>query len=163
MAENFFGEYLKRCRKELDISLSDLHRLTGVSQPYLSQIESGKIPSRKTILKLANGMGKDVLEIATYETNMLSLAGYKTSPEPGEESFDEYMNTLNETPFIESSDSEVQRLELEIEKLQSIINLNKIIDDKAKIFLDDEELSPDEKTMLIFNLLSIRAVRESKK
>lgn len=37
-----FGEYLRRNRKDKRITLVELAKETGLSQPYLSQIENGK-------------------------------------------------------------------------------------------------------------------------
>jgi transcriptional regulator with XRE-family HTH domain len=50
------GEFLKARRKELGYTLSKLAELSGVSHPYLSQIENGKlqnIPSSEILIKLS--------------------------------------------------------------------------------------------------------------
>jgi transcriptional regulator with XRE-family HTH domain len=49
------GEYLKSERKKLRLTLRDVEDETGVSNPYLSQIENGKIknPSANILYKLS--------------------------------------------------------------------------------------------------------------
>jgi transcriptional regulator with XRE-family HTH domain len=54
-----FGEYLKGLRKNKGLTLTDLSKQSGVSQPYLSQVEGGKrgIPTPDTLRKLADPLG----------------------------------------------------------------------------------------------------------
>ena len=56
---NHFGEVLRQIRKEKKLSLRDVEKITGVSNAYLSQIESGKrnIPTIAVMLRLAKGYG----------------------------------------------------------------------------------------------------------
>ncbi|GAB6117098.1 hypothetical protein JCM16816_06950 [Thermoanaerobacter brockii subsp. lactiethylicus] len=55
---------LKNIRKEKKISQEQLARLTGISRPYLSEIENGKAnPSAKIILKIARVLGTEVEKI----------------------------------------------------------------------------------------------------
>jgi transcriptional regulator with XRE-family HTH domain len=52
---NMFGEYLKERRKNLKMTMSDVQAVAGISQPSMSVYEKGtKVPSRKTLLKLAD-------------------------------------------------------------------------------------------------------------
>lgn len=53
------GEYLKAQRKKQGLTLVELSKKSGVSQPYLSQIENGKggIPSPEILFKLTNPLG----------------------------------------------------------------------------------------------------------
>lgn len=54
-----FGEYLRKQRKSKGLTLVELSEKSGVSQPYLSQIENGKggIPSPEILFKLTNPLG----------------------------------------------------------------------------------------------------------
>lgn len=66
-----FGMYLKKARSERKLTLSELSKLSGLSQPYLSQIENGKrgIPSPENIRKLYIPLRKSFRE-------MMVLAGH---------------------------------------------------------------------------------------
>lgn len=51
------GENLKRIRSQMDLSLADVSKLTGVSKTMLSQIERGEsAPTIATMWKIANGL-----------------------------------------------------------------------------------------------------------
>lgn len=56
---NTFGSYFKNYREENNLTVRDLHRMTSVSQPYITQLECGKIPSKKIINKLSKGMAEN--------------------------------------------------------------------------------------------------------
>lgn len=69
--QNTFGEFLKNYRNERNLSTNDIHVKTGVSQPYLSQIENGKKPSIKILKKISEGL-------KVNENYLMQLAGYIT-------------------------------------------------------------------------------------
>ena len=51
------GEYIKQQRSSAKISLRQLSKLAGVSNPYLSQIERGvRKPSAEVLQQIANGL-----------------------------------------------------------------------------------------------------------
>lgn len=54
-----FGGYLREQRKKKGLTLVELSEKSGVSQPYLSQIENGKggIPSPEILFKLTSPLG----------------------------------------------------------------------------------------------------------
>ncbi|MER2060009.1 MAG: helix-turn-helix transcriptional regulator [Niallia sp.] len=59
------GDLIKKKRLENNISARELSRRSGVSQPYLSQLETGKNdnPSLNAIDKLSKGLGVTLLEL----------------------------------------------------------------------------------------------------
>ncbi|MNW41399.1 HTH-type transcriptional repressor RghR [compost metagenome] len=63
-----FGQFLKAIRKEKGITLNQLGHTTGLSQPYLSQIENGKkgIPSPEVLKKLALNLDIDYDELSVH-------------------------------------------------------------------------------------------------
>lgn len=73
------GEEIKRLRKEKGLKMRELERATGVSQPYLSQIEStARNPSPEVLAKIAPVLKISKLhlyKVAGYldETDILSL------------------------------------------------------------------------------------------
>lgn len=61
-----FGEYLRSLRQEKGLTLTKLAEESGVSHPYLSQIENGKknnYPSSEVLIKLAGPLGVDYEEL----------------------------------------------------------------------------------------------------
>jgi transcriptional regulator with XRE-family HTH domain len=51
------GEYIREQRVQAEVSLRQLAKLAGVSNPYLSQIERGlKKPSAEILQQIANGL-----------------------------------------------------------------------------------------------------------
>lgn len=68
-----FGLYLRRLREEKGLTLTKLGELTDYSNPYLSQIETGKrknIPPPEFLKKLAKPLGVEYSEL-------LHAAGYE--------------------------------------------------------------------------------------
>jgi len=65
--------YLKKTRKEKGLTLRAVQQATGVSNPYLSQLENGKIrkPSPSILHKLSDCYG------VSYE-RLLQLSGHPT-------------------------------------------------------------------------------------
>lgn len=59
-----FATFLKVCRTEKRITIAGLSEKSGVSAPYISNLESDKFhtPTKEVIDKLANGLGLDTLE-----------------------------------------------------------------------------------------------------
>lgn len=66
-----FGQYIKKIRKEKKLTLQEMELLSGVSNAYLSQIETGKrsIPSPEIMAKLFRPLG------VTYE-ELMDAGGY---------------------------------------------------------------------------------------
>jgi len=84
---NDFGLYLKRLRNNRGLTLTQLGDLIGYSNPYLSQIETGKkgIPSPEFLKKLSKGLNVDLNDLmftagyiegeeAKYITNVVTRA-----------------------------------------------------------------------------------------
>ena len=54
---NAIGENLKKIRTEMDLSLGEISKVTGVSKTMLSQIERGEsVPTVATMWKITNGL-----------------------------------------------------------------------------------------------------------
>lgn len=56
MESKQFGEYMRSLRKRKGLTISQLEELTGISNAYISQIETGKkrTPSPEILQKLSN-------------------------------------------------------------------------------------------------------------
>lgn len=65
------GEYIRKKRMERGLSARELARRSGVSQPYLSQLENGKNenPSIEILKKLAKALNISYVEL-------MAIAGY---------------------------------------------------------------------------------------
>lgn len=76
MKPSEFGEYLKKLRKDRGLTLTELAHQSGVSQPYLSQIEIGNrgIPSPDKLRSLAEPLGVDYFYL-------MAKAGYYSDKE----------------------------------------------------------------------------------
>lgn|SRR5699024_477527 len=100
MKENSIGRYLYDYRTERKLSAQNLYEITGVSQPYLSQIENGdKTPSRKVVDKIARGIANNEgIDIKEIHNKLLKMAGY--SEIKYVDSFFELLNT--DTPSYNS-------------------------------------------------------------
>jgi transcriptional regulator with XRE-family HTH domain len=70
------GTYLRRVRKEKGVTLRDVENTTGISNPYLSQLENDRIssPSPTILHKLAECYG------ISYE-RLMKLTGYPINEE----------------------------------------------------------------------------------
>jgi transcriptional regulator with XRE-family HTH domain len=84
------GAYLRSARDQRGLSLRAVERATGISNPYLSQIESGKIrkPSPTVLHKLAE------LYNVPY-ADLMTLAGYPDSgPAPTDQAADSRLGPM---------------------------------------------------------------------
>ncbi|NPV80828.1 MAG: helix-turn-helix domain-containing protein [Firmicutes bacterium] len=66
-----FGRYLKKLREDRDMSIRQLALRSGVSSPYISQIETGArgVPRPEVLKKLARGLRVPYMEL-------MKVAGY---------------------------------------------------------------------------------------
>lgn len=60
------GEFLKQLREEYGYTLRDVESMTGLSNPLISQIETGKVknPGINTLYQLSNTYGVNIEELA---------------------------------------------------------------------------------------------------
>ncbi|MEW9051894.1 MAG: helix-turn-helix transcriptional regulator [Neobacillus sp.] len=84
-----FGQYIKNVRTRKELSLKELSKRSGISHPYISQIENGKrnIPKPEMIKRLSKGLG-----INYYE--LLSEAGYLPDNLSESDNFRKYLSDL---------------------------------------------------------------------
>ncbi len=110
-----FGTTIRRMRKEQNLSVRKLAELSGVSHPYLSQIENGKNNASPTIImKLAKGLKchyRLLLVEAGYEMDERDMTKYiKTYPfihcENKEFEFHCFSVNLDVTDFIRTGTGE---------------------------------------------------------
>ena len=77
------GNQIRRLRKQKGITQKDLADSIGVTQPYLSQIESGKGTTTETMQKICKRIGAEIrLEIPQAEhIEILKQLGYQVVDE----------------------------------------------------------------------------------
>ena len=155
------GDYLKNYRKENHLKIIDLQKMTGISHPYLSQIESGKIPSKKTIDRLAKGMAHNEFIQSAIKAEMLNLAGYKAIADSPDEIFGEDLKKVKEGKAIQAYEKKIKDIEDELNHLKNHLDLNSILEKDFLITFDKKELSAKELKALKHFLLGIRALREN--
>ncbi|SER92956.1 Transcriptional regulator, contains XRE-family HTH domain [Gracilibacillus ureilyticus] len=70
-----FGNYLRTLRKRNDLTINQLEELTGISNAYISQIETGKrgVPSSEILKKLC-------LPLKVSHQPLMIEAGYLKEP-----------------------------------------------------------------------------------
>lgn len=82
------GQIIKELRNEKGLSASELARRSGISQPYLSQLETGKNnnPTTEVIEKIAKGLG-------VHYTALMYRAGHISADEVGKHWREEALKT----------------------------------------------------------------------
>lgn len=72
------GAHLKKLRERKGLSMRSLAQLSGVSHPYISQLESGRNtePSLKVIAKLAGPLGVSAAQLLTDFEFLEDLKAY---------------------------------------------------------------------------------------
>lgn len=112
-----FGEYIRSLRKKRGLTITKLAELSGVSHPYLSQIENGKkknFPSSDVLIKLAGPLGVD-------HTDLMEKAGYLLREEVNKDFRTQLSTMLEETlavttinnQFLDFLSDDINRLEQE--------------------------------------------------
>lgn len=63
-AEAVFGARVRAYRRSLDLSQSDLDRLSGLHHSFISHVERGKVnPTLRSMLLLARGLDVDLSDL----------------------------------------------------------------------------------------------------
>ncbi|KIL44998.1 helix-turn-helix domain-containing protein [Jeotgalibacillus soli] len=156
------AKFIKEYREENDLTISALSELTGVSRPYLSQIENGKTPTKKTLEKMAEGMWKDEFQKMWNGPRLIEMAGYKLIPEEGEPGYDVYLKDQEVYEQMQNYERIIRFLEEDIKELSSFVELNKVFNEESKIILDNQHLTKNELEALRLLLKGIRINREEK-
>ncbi|WP_158289463.1 helix-turn-helix domain-containing protein [Paenibacillus flagellatus] len=109
-----FGSYLRSLREKKGLTLSKIAQLSGVSHPYLSQIENGKVkgvPSPEILKKLAEPLGVSHAELMV-EAGHFTFADYLA--EEDEEGYDKELHDAYSRKLI---DNDRRLMEREITKI----------------------------------------------
>lgn len=143
--QNTFGEFLRNYRTERNLSTNDVHVKTGVSQPYLSQIENGKKPSIKIVKKISEGL-------KVNENYLMRLAGYiieedvnnlfselTTKRKLMEEYSKQYSATFEEFKKMTSMFNQLSKKESNIEEIKNLLQLIDLAEKKLRKYNDSIE------------------------
>lgn len=118
-----FGRILKALREKAGLSTHKLAEASGVSQSYISHVESGRkknVPSPEILKKLA-----DALEGVSY-VDLMGIAGYYEEDdllEPLEETKNRITKTNTHSDFIDL---------IKILKLPNVIYKNKVLSEEDR-------------------------------
>jgi len=114
--ENLFGIYLKQLREQKGVSLLDVEKTTGISNAYLSQLETGsrkRLPTAERLRKIANYYNVTVHEL-------LAKAGYfesKEVKETYEQTIDQaFLHAINDPTFHAGTKIDPETLTIETKK-----------------------------------------------
>lgn len=153
------GEYIKNVRLEKGLTSRKLAEKSGVSQPYISQLENGKNnnPSPEILKKLS-----ETLDI-NY-TDLMEMAGYIDEKNSLERAISKYSKVLKEIDMIiqhiETYESVVGSVKNQIEgankEEEMLINENNKIKEQLELFNQQEQMTKEhvallEKQIKIFN------------
>jgi transcriptional regulator with XRE-family HTH domain len=123
------GHAIKGVRNDKGLTLGKLSELTGVSQPYLSQIESGKRqPSTEILKKLA-------IALDIYYFDLLKLAGHNELVElyNAKQSKFNSLNTGESTPM--------NQLKSRLDAFEEATDLKQLLEQKP-LALKVENIKP---------------------
>ncbi|WP_409341047.1 helix-turn-helix domain-containing protein [Paenibacillus sp. MBLB4367] len=133
-----FGRYLKRLRENAGLSMGQLSRLAKLSQPYISQIESGQrgIPSPETLKKLAQHLGKTHAELMV-EAGHFNIYDWILTPE---EEAELAKKERADAYSIENAENERKQLDYELTDILQNNNItyhgHPLTDDDRRRILD---------------------------
>lgn len=120
MNKEEFGKYLRSLRKEKGLTLIELAKLTGVSNPYISQIENGKfLPSPDILAKLAKGLKVSSISLLLKSGQLGESAMDDVKSKGLKNYYDDLIADLSKTAesINDSSDDRLKELKKDIEPL----------------------------------------------
>lgn len=132
-----FGEHIREIRNHQGISIREAAKRSGVSQPYLSQLESGKNvnPTPQIIKKISAGLG------VSY-THLLEVAGLLE-----EGAVDRFVKSQKAANKALQEDVELQKsMQAMADKIP---DLNKLLSSEDNLLLNGQMLSVDEKKKIL--------------
>jgi transcriptional regulator with XRE-family HTH domain len=79
-----FGDMLRRCRRESDLSQRELAKRVGVDFSYISKLENGRLPApaAETILRLTEVMGTSAEELLAAAKKMPTEVNERLAEKP---------------------------------------------------------------------------------
>lgn len=155
-----FSNFIKNKRLSKKLSIREFAKVSGVSHPYISQIENGKInkPSTDTLRKLAEGLNVPYIEML-WEAGLFDLyerEKYKEALEDfsTKEDFVEMVNRLKKLENSIQADK-IEQVKYNEEVTEQIVNeknlydLNRILKQISKpVTFNTDTLTDDEKELL---------------
>jgi transcriptional regulator with XRE-family HTH domain len=155
-----FGGYLKSLREKAELSMGQLARQAKISQPYISQIESGQrgIPSPEILNKLATALGVPPVALLFAAGHVklgdLGLSDYETG-------FFSFMSNGNEYRGIEAwnylqerkRERELRKIKEENEDLRyELLHILNQKEDGIPVLYNGHLLKEDDKKRALMSL-----------
>ena len=157
MTENSIGNHIKKQRKARGYSIVKLSELSGVSNPYISQIENDKFkPSPEILKKLSTALDMPYI-------GLLVEAGYVENPITAEEllsvlnfAFPELANssldleeTLTNDKLVELQKIKAEKLEKNAVNFNKKISLKEVLNSYSLIEVNGKTLTKDDKEKIL--------------
>ena len=142
MTDNSIGNHIKKQRKARGYSIVKLSELSGVSNPYISQIENNKFkPSPEILKKLSNALDEPHIDL-------LIKAGYVEKPITNED-----LRNAFPKPEKGSLDLEItlkkDELEENVVNFNEKITLKEVLNSYSLIEVNGKVLSKDDKEKIL--------------
>lgn len=145
------GDYIKDVRIRKGLTSRKLAEKSGVSQPYISQLENGKNnnPSPEILKKLS-----ETLDISY--TKLMEMAGYIEEKNPLEKAIDNYSGIMDEIKRVilykKNLDIHLQSLKERIENLNKqeevLIFENNNIKEKLNLYNQEDQITKEHVSLL---------------
>lgn len=141
------GECIKSIRTEKGLSSRELSKRSGVSQAYISQIETGKNskPSYDILHKLSQALNTPYLDL-------MLAAGYYTDEEIRyRQEQEDYFNSMTPEEFKEYEEDLHDAYLIEEYRKENFPDIAELL--KTDVFFDKYKLTKDEKG-IVYNILN---------
>lgn len=137
MNKKEFGSYLRTLRKEKGLTLVELANLTGVSNPYISQIENGKfLPSPDILEKLAKGLEVSSVNLLLKSGHLGEDAAKEVQSKGLKVYLEEFIEDLTRT-YENIDESSSDHLKDKKKKLEPLLKDIENIKNEISMFNDD--------------------------
>lgn len=151
------GSFIKKLRTDNNLSIREVSRLSGVSHPYISQIETGKNdnPSPEILNKLAGPLG-------VTQFDLMSAAGYFSLTESDlqrKKEMEDFYDNLTPEQLGEYVESQAYAHRLENFRRENYPDIEEILKDGVRLFFDKKELKGKDRS-LVYRVL--KAIFEDK-
>lgn len=132
-----FGKYLRSLRKKKGLTLVELANITGVSNPYISQIENGKfLPSPDILEKLAKGLKVSSVNLMLQSGHLGKDAAKEVHSKGLKNYLEEMVEDLTRT-YESIDDTSSEELKEKKKKIEPLLRDIKKLKSEISLFKDD--------------------------
>lgn len=166
---NNFGKELRKIRKEFGVTMVQLQKHSGISQPYISQLETGKrSPTKEAIKSLVHGLAfSDTGYIGSIKEEELLKRLHEAHEKDQLEAASESVHKIAEKLKLDRDGLKVLT-NYTLEVLDSVddkfVKLEEVYSDSPEVYftVSGEPLSESEKAALKIFIKGIKSNRSSR-